>query len=214
MGFENFRLNVAARVLLLFGLIAIAIWSATHTTWQVTPVVCGILAVVLMVELVRYVESVNRELAEFIFSAREPDSVRKRSVRGLARGVRDARQRGDHPAGEQPSAEEAEHQQERHRDGRGWRVGAQEERTTPGDQRAEQADDLGRQAPEQAFQRCAGRTDEPGGDEHQQAGQHEEPGVAERQLEADARPGLPIHARLDPDRVRRRCGSRRRRRWR
>jgi len=66
MGFENFRLNVAARVLLLFGLIAVAIWGATHTAWQVTPIVCGILAVVLMVELVRYVESVNRELAEFI----------------------------------------------------------------------------------------------------------------------------------------------------
>jgi len=66
MGFENFRLNVAARVLLLFGLIALALWGAIHTAWQVTPIACGILAVVLLVELVRYVESVNRELAEFI----------------------------------------------------------------------------------------------------------------------------------------------------
>jgi two-component system, NtrC family, nitrogen regulation sensor histidine kinase NtrY len=66
MRFENFRLNVAARALLLFGLIALAAWSATHTPWQVTPIACWILAVVLLVELVRYVESVNREFAEFL----------------------------------------------------------------------------------------------------------------------------------------------------
>src|SRR5262245_55755241 len=66
MGFENFRLNVAARVLLLFGLLALAIWSATQTAWQITPIACGIVAVVLLVELVRYVESVNREFAEFV----------------------------------------------------------------------------------------------------------------------------------------------------
>jgi len=66
MGFENFRLNVVARALLVFGLIAVATWGATHTAWQVTPIVCGVLAVLLLVELVRYVESVNRELTEFI----------------------------------------------------------------------------------------------------------------------------------------------------
>ena len=66
MGFENFRLNVAARALLLFGLIAVAVWSAINTRWQVTPIVCGVLAVALLVELVRYVESVNRELAGFL----------------------------------------------------------------------------------------------------------------------------------------------------
>jgi two-component system, NtrC family, nitrogen regulation sensor histidine kinase NtrY len=66
MGFENFRLNVAGRVILLFGLIAFSAWSATHTSWQVTPIVCGVLAVILIFELVRYVESVNREFTEFL----------------------------------------------------------------------------------------------------------------------------------------------------
>jgi signal transduction histidine kinase len=66
MGFENFRLNVAARALLLFGLVAVAVWTATNARLQVTPIVCAILAVVLLVELVRYVESVNRELAGFL----------------------------------------------------------------------------------------------------------------------------------------------------
>ena len=66
MGLDNFRLNVAARALLLFGLIALAAWSATNTKWQVTPLACAALAIVLLIELVRYVESVNRELAEFL----------------------------------------------------------------------------------------------------------------------------------------------------
>jgi nitrogen fixation/metabolism regulation signal transduction histidine kinase len=66
MGFENFRLNVAARAVLLFALVTAAVWSATNTEWQVTPIVCGVLAVALLVELVRYVESVNRELAGFL----------------------------------------------------------------------------------------------------------------------------------------------------
>jgi two-component system, NtrC family, nitrogen regulation sensor histidine kinase NtrY len=66
MPFENFRLNVSARALALFALIGIAVWSATHTAWQVTPIACGILAVALLVELVRYVESVNREFTQFL----------------------------------------------------------------------------------------------------------------------------------------------------
>src|SRR6185295_5757459 len=64
--FENFRLNVAARAAGLFGLIGLAIWSTANTAWQITPIACGILAVLLLVELVRYVESVNREFAEFL----------------------------------------------------------------------------------------------------------------------------------------------------
>jgi two-component system, NtrC family, nitrogen regulation sensor histidine kinase NtrY len=66
MRFENFRLNVAARAVALFGLIGVTVWSTTNTAWQITPIACGVLALVLLVELVRYVESVNREFAEFL----------------------------------------------------------------------------------------------------------------------------------------------------
>jgi two-component system nitrogen regulation sensor histidine kinase NtrY len=66
MGFKSFRLNVAGRALLLFSLIALAAWSAANTAWQVTPIACAILAIVLFFELVRYVESVNREFTEFL----------------------------------------------------------------------------------------------------------------------------------------------------
>ena len=95
MGFENFRLNVTARALALFGLIALAAWSATHTAWQVTPIACGILAVVLLVDLVRYVESVNREFAEFLsfvahddFAASPPLARKGRVFRQLESAYR------------------------------------------------------------------------------------------------------------------------------
>ena len=66
------------------------------------------------------VEAVG-ELAELVVAAREPDPVGERSGRRHAGGVGDARQRSEHPAGEQPPADEAEHQQERQHECRGPR---------------------------------------------------------------------------------------------
>ena len=57
------------------------------------------------------VESI-RELAELVLAALEVDPMGQRSIRGGARGVRDASQRGEHPAGENPPSHEPEHQQE------------------------------------------------------------------------------------------------------
>ena len=58
------------------------------------------------------------ELAELVAAALEPDPVGERPGRGQARGVRDAGQRGEHPAGQKPPSHEAEHQQEQQHDGR------------------------------------------------------------------------------------------------
>jgi len=66
MGFKSFRLNVLARLALFVALAFVALWGATNTDWQVTPTVAGLLAVAMLVELVRYVESVNRELSAFL----------------------------------------------------------------------------------------------------------------------------------------------------
>ena len=54
------------------------------------------------------------ELAELVVAAFQLDPVGERSVRGHAGGVGDAGQGGEHAAGEDPPAEETEHQQERH----------------------------------------------------------------------------------------------------
>jgi nitrogen fixation/metabolism regulation signal transduction histidine kinase len=90
MGFKNFRLNVIARVVLLSGLVVVAVWSVDNTGWQVTPIVCAILSVLLVIELIRYVESVNRELAGFLafvshhdFAVRLPLAAKGKVFRDL-----------------------------------------------------------------------------------------------------------------------------------
>ncbi len=52
------------------------------------------------------------ELAELVFAAFQLDSMGERSVRGQAGGIGDASQGREHVAGENPSSQEAEHQQE------------------------------------------------------------------------------------------------------
>lgn len=66
MGFRGFRAAVVFRLLLFSGLAFVAIWGYVETEWQVTPVVSAILAALVLIETVRYVESVNRELSGFL----------------------------------------------------------------------------------------------------------------------------------------------------
>ena len=58
------------------------------------------------------------ELAELVLGAFHADPVGQRSVRGHPCRVGDPGERGEHPAGEDPSSQEAEHQQEGQRLGR------------------------------------------------------------------------------------------------
>ena len=58
-----------------------------------------------------------RELAELVLAALHLDPVGERSVRGLAGGTGDPRQGSEHAAGEDPPAQDAEHQEERQHEG-------------------------------------------------------------------------------------------------
>lgn len=95
MGFRDFRIQVVARVLLLFGLIAVLAWGLVNTDWQVTPIVCTVLAILCVIEFIHYVESVNRELASFLefvahddFSASFPIAEKGRVFRRLESGYK------------------------------------------------------------------------------------------------------------------------------
>ena len=153
------------------------------------------------------------ELAELVVAAGKPDPVGERSARGSACRVGDPRQRGEHAAGEKPSPYEPEHEEKRQRDRCGRRKGAQEERVVPGHQGTERADHT---VGEQGVERSPGPTCDPRGSEHQEAGEHEEAGVAEGELEADARTRCSSHPLLPRRRRPGRCrrGSRRRPPWR
>ena len=105
------------------------------------------------------------------------------------------------PARSHPPSE-TEHQQERHHDGRG---------------RSEIAQEVGVAAhhEDHAGVHTARKGEVPDGEQHG-AREHEEAGVAEGELEANAQTGGSIHALLPRARcpVACRCGSRRRPRWR
>jgi signal transduction histidine kinase len=66
MGFRSFRAAVVQRLLLFSGLVLAAIWGFVETEWQVTPLLASVLALLVLIETIRYVESVNRELAGFL----------------------------------------------------------------------------------------------------------------------------------------------------
>lgn len=85
MGFKNFRIAVTLRLVLFSCLVAVSIWGLVETDWQVTPIVAAILAILVLLETIRYVEFVNRDLASFLdfivhndFSARIPIGRRGR----------------------------------------------------------------------------------------------------------------------------------------
>ena len=136
------------------------------------------------------VEAVG-QLTELVVASFQLDPVRERSARRHARGVGDARQGGEHPTGEQPPSHETEHQQERqHRSGP-RREDPQEAGPDGKDaRRVEAAADQHRSVGDVA------QEEQPHGREQQGAGEHQEPGVAEGELEADAHPRRPIHPRL------------------
>lgn len=74
MGFRSsFRANVVARVTLLALLLCGLAWSLVRTSWDAVPLVCSILLALLAVELVRYVETVTRDLSRLLRSVAAGD---------------------------------------------------------------------------------------------------------------------------------------------
>ena len=96
------------------------------------------------------------ELAELV-SVAQPDSVGERSSRGNTRGIRDASEGREHPAGEQPSTQETEHQQKSQHDGCGRSESAQEEGVIPGHDATDGADHTIGYVSQEGVERVPGR---------------------------------------------------------
>ncbi len=73
MASSNFRLHIALRVVLIVIGILVAIWGWVVAQWLITPLVAGLLALLLTVELVWYVERTQRELTGFLNSVAHQD---------------------------------------------------------------------------------------------------------------------------------------------
>lgn len=66
MGLNSFRLNVLLRAV-MFGLLSfMLVWSLLNTQWLATPVLCGTLALLGLIELIHYVERTIRDFASFL----------------------------------------------------------------------------------------------------------------------------------------------------
>src|SRR5205085_4772818 len=114
------------------------------------------------------------ELPELVLAAFEVDPVGEGSARGHACRIGDASQGGEHAAAEKPSSQKAEYQQERHHDGC---------------DRGEVAQQSAVALDEEDHTRVhSTRKGEVHGYEQQGTGEHEEAGVAEGELDANAQP--------------------------
>ncbi len=76
MELSSFRAQVLARVLVFATLAVVLAWSIPNTHWLMTPIVCGILMLVAIINLIHYVEGTSRELNVFLsFVANQDYSV-------------------------------------------------------------------------------------------------------------------------------------------
>jgi two-component system, NtrC family, nitrogen regulation sensor histidine kinase NtrY len=73
MAFNSFRARIGLRVLLLVAAIAVATWGWLVVGWVVTPVASAVVALLLAIELVWYVERGQREFAAFLSSMLHED---------------------------------------------------------------------------------------------------------------------------------------------
>ncbi len=66
MSFNNFRVNVLVRVLILTALCLVLVWGWLNTDWLATPALCLGLIAASAVELIYYVERTSREFTSFL----------------------------------------------------------------------------------------------------------------------------------------------------
>lgn len=86
MIFQHFRLNVIARVVLLIAAMLFLKYSYTQqSTWLMTNAFSLVAVVLLVVELIRYVEKTNRDLQGFLLAIKHNDFTQSFIPRGKGR---------------------------------------------------------------------------------------------------------------------------------
>lgn len=78
----RFRIGVVTRVLLLFGMIALLLYMITNTQYFVSSILIGVLLIVQVINLIRYVETTNKQLQRFFEAISYNDFSQTFSSRG------------------------------------------------------------------------------------------------------------------------------------
>ncbi|MFC2121052.1 PAS domain-containing sensor histidine kinase [Bacteroidota bacterium] len=81
MNFKSYRFQVILRVLILGIIIAVFIYAIYQPQWYVASSVSFVFIIFSLIELIRYVEKVNRELAKFLFSIKHKDFTNTYSIK-------------------------------------------------------------------------------------------------------------------------------------
>ncbi len=82
MIYKNFRINILLRVLLL-SLTIFLFFYALGTSYQLTPVLVGIIIIFEVYSMIRYVDRTNRDLAGFLESIRFSEFTRTFRIEGM-----------------------------------------------------------------------------------------------------------------------------------
>lgn len=68
---KNFRLNILFRILMLTGLALLLAWVLVNTNWFFTPLVVGVVLILVVINLIMYVERTNKNLSQFLLSIKQ-----------------------------------------------------------------------------------------------------------------------------------------------
>ncbi len=135
------------------------------------------------------------QFTELVLTALQLDPMGERTLRRDARGLGDPDQGREHATGEEPATHETDHQQQRQH-----RSSLRSELVQEVGPDGEDPGEVGVRADDERTVGDVAQEEHPHRPEQQGAGEHEEPGVAEGELEAHAQPRLP-DARWPPSRV-------------
>lgn len=87
MGFKNFRLKIIMRVLGLAIFLFAFIYSMNQEQWYVTSAVSLLIAIILVIELIHFIENVNRELSKFLMSIKNKDFTASYHEEGIKKSA-------------------------------------------------------------------------------------------------------------------------------
>lgn len=88
MAFNGFRFGVIGRVLGLAALMFATVWLSMHHEFRFSAVIVGIMAVMAVLELIRYVERTNRRITQFLESIRHADFTSTFSDKGMGKSFK------------------------------------------------------------------------------------------------------------------------------
>jgi two-component system, NtrC family, nitrogen regulation sensor histidine kinase NtrY len=89
MVYKNFRINTLVRILLLAASIFVFVYTILHYSFNITPFLIGLLIIIQVMLLFKYIDRVNRDLTNFLESIRFSEFSLTFQTKGLGKSFDD-----------------------------------------------------------------------------------------------------------------------------